>query len=126
MYFLAFLDKVPSDLNALFAPLIPPPEGGGKVLFAQGSDDPSQVFLKVSWVRERLVTCTCILSLGNRKKSAGAKSDEQGNVQSSGSVWPPANPGPRPQCGLGHCPNGKIIGLFFLKILMNLTRVSTM
>ncbi len=51
MNFLGFLDIVPADLNALFAPLIPPPEGSGEVIFAQGSDDPLQVFLKVCWVR---------------------------------------------------------------------------
>jgi hypothetical protein len=40
MYFPAFLNIVSADLNALFALLIPPPEGSGKVVFAEGSDDP--------------------------------------------------------------------------------------
>jgi hypothetical protein len=74
MYFLAFLDIVPSDLDALFALLVPPPEGGGEVLFAQGSDDPLPGVLEAV-LGEREASH---LHLEFGEQSIGAKSDEQG------------------------------------------------
>ena len=40
MYFLRFLDIVSADLDALVEVLVPPPEGGGELLFADVSQDP--------------------------------------------------------------------------------------
>jgi hypothetical protein len=45
-YFLAFLDIVPADMNALLASLVPLLEGGGKVLLSQGPDDPLPAVLE--------------------------------------------------------------------------------
>ena len=42
MYFLRFLDTVSADSSALVEVLVPPPEGGGELLFADVSQDPIQ------------------------------------------------------------------------------------
>jgi hypothetical protein len=46
IYFGLFLDIVAADTNALFAPLLPAPEGGGKVLLGDGPNDPLPVVLE--------------------------------------------------------------------------------
>ena len=40
MYFLRFLDIVSADWDALVEVLVPPPEGGSELLFADVSLDP--------------------------------------------------------------------------------------
>ncbi len=40
IYFLSFLHISTADSNALFAVLVPPPEGGGELLSGDASDDP--------------------------------------------------------------------------------------
>ena len=40
MYFLRLLDIVSADSDTLVEVLIPPPEGGGELLFADVSQDP--------------------------------------------------------------------------------------
>jgi hypothetical protein len=74
MYFLGFFDIVSANLNALFAPLIPPPEGGGEVFFAEGSDDPLPGVLE--GVLGQGEASQLHLVLGELEKSAGAKSGE--------------------------------------------------
>ncbi len=129
MYFLAFLDIVSADLNALFALLIPPPEGGGEIVFAEGSDDlpgvlegvlrqgeASQLHLelgkqeKVSWGQVRQVKgCSIIWTCLAASQSWTTAAVWTGAL----SQWK------------NHCPSA-IIGLFFLKIFMNLPRASMM
>ncbi len=67
VYFLRFLNVSAADADALSA-LIPVLEGGGEVLFRNVWVAPSQMDLKVSWVRT--LPTSCLLMVGNKKKSA--------------------------------------------------------
>ncbi len=74
VYFSRFLDVSAANADALLAALKPAPEGGGVVLFGGGSGGPSHSILKVSWVS--VLPASCLLMVGNKKNSAGARSGE--------------------------------------------------
>ena len=82
MYFLTFLDLETVDTKALFTLLQPPLEGSGEVVFGEGTDDPLPRVLDSYWALG--MTASFLFRISTRKKSAGAKSGQEGGL---GMIW---------------------------------------
>ncbi len=106
VFVLTFLNIVALDENPLFAVLVPPPEGGGKLVFADGSHHPLPTRSWGSPGSGEGQPAALSLFWTRRSPLAPNQVSKRGG-EVAGSPWRPASFWQLQQCERVHCPIGK-------------------